>query len=299
MKNYKQYKELKGLMTEIEASLECPVCLMIPREVPIPSCSAGHIICRPCRQNLTNCPTCRVSYNNNAITNTNSLASSMIETILHKCKYSHYQCHVKLKLNDIVKHEEKCPQRSTSCPNCKQTVQLRKFEEHAIEKKCSQEVKTKNRTFSYEMSRNYLKWDGISFIENKEFNPSEDQLFLFAQLQFFDKMFYSFISYQANKRNFIACIFLADDPEVAAKYKARISIFNKDSSRKITYDGDVLPIEEVPSHKEDLSILCRKCWCIQYDSFRQYLWIQNVGENNNKVWKVSLHMDVNVFEKKS
>merc|ERR1719282_631247 len=96
--------------------------------------------------------------------------------------------------------------------------------------------------------------------------------FKFAHLKFFDKTFYCFLSYQANKRNFIACIFLADDPEVATKYKARISIFNKDSSRKITYDGDVLPIEQVPSHKvEDLRELCRKCWCVQYETFRQYL----------------------------
>ena len=29
--------------------LECPVCFSIPRELPIPSCSAGHIVCKSCR----------------------------------------------------------------------------------------------------------------------------------------------------------------------------------------------------------------------------------------------------------
>ena len=113
------------------------------------------------------------------------------------------------------------------------------------------------------------------------------------------KYFYLFPHYRKDKMTFSFSVFTVEDPEVAANYKAKISICNEDSSKEITYTCDVLPIEEVPSHnKEDLSILCRKCWCIQYDSFRQYLWIQNVGENNNKVWKVSLHMDVHVFEKK-
>ena len=92
---------------------------------------------------------------------------------------------------------------------------------------------------------------------------------------------------------------MAEDPEVAASYKARISIFNKDSSRKITYDGDVLPIEEVPAPSEDFRELCRKCWCVQYENFREFLWLKQVGANNNNIWEVDLHMEVNVFEKKS
>ena len=291
-------------MAEIEASLECPVCLLIPREVPIPSCSNGHIICKSCRQKMSSCPTCRVSYmasctQNNSMVN--SLASSLIETILHKCKFSLYHCHIKLKLSEISQHEAKCPERTVKCPkeSCQQIVQLRMFEEHATEKKCSFKIENKNRTFAYAMSRDYFKWEGLSKIENDEFNPSINRHFSFSHLKLFDKTFYCFLSYQANKRNFIACVFLAEDPEVAASYKARISIFNKDSSRKITYDGDVLPIEEVPAPSEDFRELCRKCWCVQYENFREFLWLKKVGVNNNNIWEVDLHMEVDVFEKKS
>ena len=34
---------------DLESVVECPVCLVIPRSLPIPCCPAGHIMCRPCR----------------------------------------------------------------------------------------------------------------------------------------------------------------------------------------------------------------------------------------------------------
>ena len=113
----------KGVVDEFQSSLECPVCLIIPREVPVPACSSGHIVCKPCRENLTSCPTCRIPYNGRSTTN--SLASSLIGTILHKCKYSENNCNVKLKLNEIVQHEIKCPERNVRCPtlHCQKLVQ--------------------------------------------------------------------------------------------------------------------------------------------------------------------------------
>ena len=32
----------------VASTLECPVCLNVPREPPIPQCLAGHIICKDC-----------------------------------------------------------------------------------------------------------------------------------------------------------------------------------------------------------------------------------------------------------
>ena len=47
------------LEAELEESLQCPVCLLIPRALPVPACPAGHIICQACREKVTLCPTCR------------------------------------------------------------------------------------------------------------------------------------------------------------------------------------------------------------------------------------------------
>ena len=288
---------LQNMMLDVEASLECPVCLTIPRQAPVSSCCSGHIICQPCRKKVSSCPTCRVSYNSKKVT-TNSLASSLIETVLHKCKFSQYQCDVKLKLKEIIIHEMHCPERTLKCPGvaCREIVQLKKFEKHAREKLCSSDIRLDiDDKFGYTVSKNYLKWDGISKIKHDELEPSKSQNFTFAKMSFFNRNFYCFLNYQADKRHFIISVFLAEDPEVAANYKVKISIFNKDSSRRITYESDVFPIEEVPSPREEVSKLLRTCWCIPYDAIRQYLWTKR--NSNNRSWNVSLYMNVQIYEK--
>jgi len=43
---------------DIEAELECPICLELSRP-PIYQCPEGHIICSQCRPKVTRCPVCR------------------------------------------------------------------------------------------------------------------------------------------------------------------------------------------------------------------------------------------------
>ena len=73
----------------IASTLECPVCLNVPRELPIPQCPAGHIICKECRPSLNKCPTCRkrLLADNNSI-----IAGYLIDQIPHKCKYNAFGC---------------------------------------------------------------------------------------------------------------------------------------------------------------------------------------------------------------
>lgn len=281
----------ESVVEEFQSSLECPVCLLIPREVPIPSCCAGHIICKSCRKKVTSCPTCRVPYNSkNSMTN--SLASSLIATVLHKCKYSQYNCNVKLKLNDIVNHERKCPERTVKCPDpeCQEVVQMRSYDEHP----CTYNMSNR---FSYPVSSGYLQWDGVSRRDHDEMNPSEDQGFRIARTNFLGKYFYCYPNFRKDEKTFSFTLFTADNPEVASKFKSRISIFNEDSSRRLTYEGEVLAIEEIPSPWGNFTELNRRCLCIPYETIRQFFWIKDVGEKD-KVWKVSLYMEVQVFKKK-
>merc|ERR1719282_1535705 len=60
----------------LEKLLECPVCFNVPRDLPIPQCTAGHIVCRKCKSSITNCPTCRRRM---YFDGTSSLAASLIE----------------------------------------------------------------------------------------------------------------------------------------------------------------------------------------------------------------------------
>ena len=43
-------KQLRELVEELKGVVECPVCLVLPRDgSPVPVCSNGHFVCRTCR----------------------------------------------------------------------------------------------------------------------------------------------------------------------------------------------------------------------------------------------------------
>lgn len=102
-----------SLMSRIQSQLECPVCFNIPRDLPVPCCPSGHIVCRPCKERVRDCPTCRQPMPPNM---TNSLAAALIDEVQLKCKYSDQGCEVKMMLKDLVTHEKQCPERTFNCP---------------------------------------------------------------------------------------------------------------------------------------------------------------------------------------
>ena len=59
--------------------------------------------------------------------------------VKHKCKFSFYGCETKMKLDEIIVHEETCPERTVTCPGfeCNDEVQMKKFNEHVTKEKCS------------------------------------------------------------------------------------------------------------------------------------------------------------------
>ena len=119
-------------LTDIEAALQCPVCYIIPRNLPISSCSSGHIICQSCRPRVTSCPTCRQSL---PAGSTNSVVSSLIELVNHECKFRIQGCGARMLLRDLELPELKCPERTIKCPyhECEQIVKFKYFRFHAIE----------------------------------------------------------------------------------------------------------------------------------------------------------------------
>ena len=118
-------------VTKIRSQLECPVCFNIPRDLPIPSCPSGHIVCRSCKERVRDCPTCRQPMPANS---TNSLVGALIEQVEHRCKYNDQGCKVKMMLKDLVTHEKQCQERTFNCPygGCSQLVKLKDFDNHAL-----------------------------------------------------------------------------------------------------------------------------------------------------------------------
>merc|ERR1719342_134979 len=62
--------ELRDVFEELRGMVECPVCLVVPRQGrPVPVCSNGHFLCHPCRDRIRQdtgvdrvpkCPSCTV-----------------------------------------------------------------------------------------------------------------------------------------------------------------------------------------------------------------------------------------------
>ena len=96
------------VLEDVRAAVECPVCLMVPRQVPIPMCPAGHVVCRRCRRHVKGkCPTCRRKLRRDEV---NSVAAFIIDKIPLKCKYD--SCQERDKLANILEHEKTCTRRA-------------------------------------------------------------------------------------------------------------------------------------------------------------------------------------------
>jgi len=129
------------------ASLECPVCLEVPRAGagPIFGCKNGHLLCQGCVDKIEECPICREK----EIRCRNLFAERYIETefkdVPFKCKF--VGCGVKLPMTDgeLIKHEKFCPHREVPCPSshrhaCTWCGPLSNLIKHMKEKKCVQVI---------------------------------------------------------------------------------------------------------------------------------------------------------------
>ena len=134
--------------------LECPVCFRIPREIPVPACSAGHIVCKQCRSQVSHCPTCR-----RAINCTNTLVGYISNISQHKCSFFMFGCNHKYSILQIKVHEELCPERTIKCPyrDCKKDVQLKTYREHAIIEECAIDLNRVKEYDVFEAPRNQFK----------------------------------------------------------------------------------------------------------------------------------------------
>jgi len=130
----KKMKTNEKLVKELQEKVECPVCLVVPREGPVPCCPHGHITCSPClarlrRDGNMECPTCREPMGEGK----SILAKVIIEHMEHEC--SHEGCQEVLAFEDYKEHQVSCRYRLVMCPGsdlvCKKHVPFCEVEDHA------------------------------------------------------------------------------------------------------------------------------------------------------------------------
>ena len=77
---------------------------------------------------------------------------------------------------------------------------------------------------------------------------------------------------------------LPKDEEKASKFTAKITVVHTEP-RKLTYEGPVLSMDDLPDMNSDQAGL--KYWVLPFDAIRTFFCLSRNGENNS-FWDVKL-----------
>ena len=113
----------RSLVEQIEERLECPVCLIVPREASVITCKEGHLACSSCLHKWVaggrnECPYCRGEL---LVGVKNLLADLVIKNIDHECNNG---CGQRVAYDDFVQHQKKCQFRLVKCPGSNQQCNM-------------------------------------------------------------------------------------------------------------------------------------------------------------------------------
>ena len=117
-----------NLPEDVRKDIECPVCLQLPRDIPIFQCDNGHIICKDCKPQLELCPQCRTF-----VGHTRSLiAERIVSKIQHNCKFSEDGCDKKVLFEGLQGHERRCEFRPVPCviSDCGELIKRTRYLSH-------------------------------------------------------------------------------------------------------------------------------------------------------------------------
>ena len=230
----KEVSEYRTLMRELKAKLECPVCLTIPREGPVPCCPRGHLVCNGCLKAMTgrgqkNCPTCRESMGEGK----SLLGKVLIENIYHRCDLK--GCKEMVHFKNYEQHRKDCNYRLVICPGenerCKEMVPFCEVEHHA--RTCPNIFKVRGKT-RIEYKIPHANVNRASFFGANVMNIDNNIFFLRAR---------------KDTNNFIAELVMKADQEKCNNFTATISIL--DSKSRPAYLGKFSPRPLGTSNEED------------------------------------------------
>ena len=261
-------------MTKMESQLECPVCFNIPRDLPVPSCPAGHIVCRPCKERVEDCHTCRQPMPANM---TNSVVGALIEQVQHSCKYNDQGCQVKMMLEDLVTHEKQCQEKIIECPyyECDKLVKLKDFDKHT--RFSHLKILTNDSSLRFTIAKN----DVIS----------DEPKVRMACIMALDQQFHVSNVYHEPSNCFVISVWLAKRQVDASKY--RVNIIIEGNNKKFNFDGiKVCSVENIPTIDERMEENGNDFLCLQWSLAR------NISEYYFKNDGITEEMSVRFIFKK-
>jgi len=168
-----ELKSEKMKVNTLKNQIECPVCLEVPRKGPVFACPNGHLVCQRCKQDT--CPTCMEDVGDNK----SLVALSVIENILHDCKF--VECEGEFSLKDVEEHEKVCDHRIVACPygQCDQMVALSKLVFHLGKNACASNrvpivvesygEKTFNLSILEKLQNPHISWKMTTYYHERHF----------------------------------------------------------------------------------------------------------------------------------
>jgi len=123
----------RKLVTELQSSLECPVCLDTIRTAPVQCCRNGHLICSLCITRTHICPTCRAPMTlQSGQRCVSHSANRLVDLLPHPCTNRDSGCEVEELLGTLTQHEQNCPYRLVRCPigYCMDNIPMASLSEH-------------------------------------------------------------------------------------------------------------------------------------------------------------------------
>ena len=275
------------LASDVSDEFQCPVCLLIPREVPIPACPVGHITCKDCRVNVTKCPTCRRQMLKDG---TNSIANRMISLIPHPCKYG---CPVKNYLKEIVEHEARCPERIVKCPflRCDDMVKVKEYQKHAkaMENSCNGSSYNLSNImisfFEFETTRESLQ-DALSHSCYWPMAAFKDQ----------DKIFYFHVLYFSCEQTFAFYVTMAEHSSEAKKYLAKMTLKNLNDERKsLSMAQNVISIDSAPCDVKSV-LASKSVMFVHWRTMSEFMkWRNIIGEEGKQVTLSNIEATIDIL----
>ena len=224
---------------KVQETLQCVVCLLVPRDGHMTQCQNGHLVCEVCanKNNGNKCPCCRAHMNqlkgNKRIRTL--AAEQLIESMNLSFPCKHPPCEVTASKKEIIIHEKKCINRMVPCPDCCNCeIAYYGLLEHLRFGKEADHISyafSGNTTIltlqNTQLHSKNLRWP------SKVLNLSQDTKFLLVTRKV-DGIFYSYLQ-------------IMGDEEEAKKFKVALSVGRAQSG--LVHIGQVFPID---AKREDI-----------------------------------------------
>ena len=255
---------------EIQSILECPVCLLTPRNPEkIHICSNHHIICENCKPKVQKCPTCR----SENFQGKNPLLQKILSALPKICSFAEEGCQVEFEPKngeELEKHLKICQYRQIDCVHnsCDLKVSFSNLQKHMEE------------NHELDLIDNYYK----IIVKPEDLTGQDDFSWLPSFIKFEDKIFYV-QAFTEGDQMALQCYFHGTETE-SKKYFCEIFIENEALSRyKVDISGDVISVD-IPKADRNMK---NSTFTISMAMAKQ-LWNK---DQENIIFKITINRDGN------